>query len=106
MDNAELVKWLNKELQTELPQDIPPDKLLQTLSGFINQLIQTDFQKLVSILYKSDVSENKLKLLLEQNFNQDTAPLIAKLLIEREEQKINLRRQFSDKKNISEDEKW
>ena len=106
MDNRELIQRLNRELQTGLPQSISSNDLVQKLSEFINHLIQTDFQKLVSILYRADVSETKLKLLLGQNSGRDAAPVIAKLIIEREQQKINSKSQFTGNESISDEEKW
>jgi hypothetical protein len=73
----------------------------------INDLINNDFQKLVSILYRMDVSEIKLKQLLTENTGTNAGIIIANLMIERQEQKIISRQQFRKKdENISDDEKW
>jgi hypothetical protein len=73
----------------------------------INELINTDFQKLVLILYRMDVSEIKLKQLLKENPGSDAGPIIADLMIERQEQKIRSRQQFNKPdENIRDDEKW
>lgn len=106
MDDTELIQRLNNELEMELPQHLPEQALVQKLSEFINHLIQADFQKLVRILYKADVNEDRLKLLLQKHAHEDAAPVIANLIIEREQQKINSRRQFSNRENIPEEEKW
>jgi len=79
----------------------------QMLAEKIDQLINTDFQKLVSILYRMDVSETKLKQLLNENPGTDAALIITDLMIERQEQKMISRQQFRKKdENISDDEKW
>ncbi|MEO6330774.1 MAG: hypothetical protein ABIO55_17700 [Ginsengibacter sp.] len=106
MENSELIQNLTKQLEIQLPQPISEDELLQKLSEFINQLIKTDFEKLVFILYKADVSESKLKQLLQQNSYQDASPVIAKLIIEREREKIYSRSRFRKKEDIPDDEKW
>ena len=106
MVQNELIHILNTELDTELPQIISEENLLQKLSEFINHLIQTNFQKLVLILYKVDVSENKLKQLLQTESGEDAATIIARLIIEREIQKINSRNLFSHKNDICDEEKW
>jgi hypothetical protein len=73
----------------------------------INNLLNTDFQKLVSILYRMDVSEHKLKLLLKDNPDTDAGLLIADLMIERQVEKIKSRQQFRQRdNNIDESEKW
>jgi|SRR5436190_21840569 hypothetical protein len=79
----------------------------QILAEKINELINNDFQKLVSVLYRMDVSESKLKQLLNENPGTNAAFIITDLMIERQEQKIISRQQFKKKdENISDDEKW
>jgi hypothetical protein len=79
----------------------------QILADRINELVNSDFQKLVSILYRMDVSETKLKQLLNENPGTNAALIITDLMIERQEQKIISRQQFRKKdENISDDEKW
>jgi nitrogenase subunit NifH len=79
----------------------------QIIAEKINELINTDFQKLISILYRMDVSEAKLKQLLNENPGTNAAPIIADLMIERQAEKIRSRQQFSKRdENISDDEKW
>jgi hypothetical protein len=63
---------------SELEQLGPSD-----LIAFINDCIQNDFNKLVQLLYRIDVSEEKLKYILQLNPNEDAAKLIAAVIIER-----------------------
>jgi hypothetical protein len=49
----------------------------------INDCIQHDFNKLVQLLYRIDVSEEKLKYILQLNPNEDAAKLIAAVILER-----------------------
>ena len=107
MNNAELVKEISKNLAIILPDEISLDELQIQLSAIINQLIQTDFQKLITLLYRIDVSEPKLKQLLKQHPKEDAGKIIAALIIERQLQKIKTRRQFSQRDdNFTEEEKW
>jgi len=77
------------------------------LAEKINDLIINDFQKLVLILYRMDVSEIKLKQLLTENTGTNAAIIIADLMIERQAEKIRSRQQFRKKdENISDEEKW
>lgn len=79
----------------------------QLIAERINELIQNDFQKLVSVLYRMDISEEKLKSLLKDNQGIDAGHIITDLMIERQLQKIKSRRQFSKRdNNIDENEKW
>jgi hypothetical protein len=88
-------------------RNIQLEELKEKLSAYINHLIQSDFEKLVSLLYRIDISETKLKHLLQQDPGEDAGKIIAELIIERQEQKIKSRQQFSKRdNNISDDEKW
>jgi hypothetical protein len=106
-DNKELVLQLNKELAIELPEKISFEELQGKLAVHINDMIQHHFEKLVSLLYRIDVSEAKIKSLLQQHPNEDAAKIIAALIIERQIQKIKTRQQFSQRdNNFNEEEKW
>jgi hypothetical protein len=104
MKDEQVLQEVSKELGV-IARDNSPNK--QILADKINELIISDFQKLVSILYRMDVSESKLKQLLIVNPGTDAGLIIADLMIERQEQKIKSRNQFSKRdENISDDEKW
>jgi hypothetical protein len=105
MDN-ELIEIINKDLAIELPVDIDTNELQEKLKQYINHLIQHNFEKLVTLLYRIDVSEIKLKQLLQQESNKDAGEIIAQLIIERQLQKIKTRNQFKPEGNTSEEEKW
>ena len=68
----------------------------ELLADFIDDLIRNDFNRLLSILYRIDISEEKLKRKLVEN--KDTkvrsAEIIARLLIDREEEKIISRAKY------------
>lgn len=53
------------------------------LETIINELIKTDFSKLVQLLYRIDVSEAKLKNILQAHPNEDAGKLIAQIVLER-----------------------
>lgn len=78
---------------------------INALASEINQLILTNFEKLVQLLYRIDVSETKLKALLKENPDKDAGLLIAVLMIERQLQKI--KRQPTNENDIHcNEEKW
>ena len=78
----------------------------ELLAEKINFLIVHDFNKLIQILYRADISEQKLKGMLAENKTEDAGKLIADLFIERQMQKIKSRRDNRRDQNISEEEKW
>jgi hypothetical protein len=80
--------------------------LLLSLAAYVNELIMTNFERLVQLLYRIDVSEEKLKKLLRQNPESDAGLIIANLIIERQKQKflINTEENFGFRFEESEEE--
>jgi len=107
MENAELIRLLNSELPVEITEQRSYAEIHTQLSDYINMLIKDDFDKLITYLYRIDVNEQKLKVLLQQNPNEDAGNIIATLIIERQQQKIKSRKQFSQRDNdFDAEEKW
>ena len=93
---------MNKLISHEFPEVLEKysaEYLENNLAVFINELIDKDFNKLVNLLYRIDISEQKLKIALQ---NEDktisSSKTIAKLIIERQLQKLEFRKKFSKKK--------
>lgn len=82
------------------------ESFMKNLSEAINYLIQHDFNRLVQILYRMDISESRLKEMLGMHAGHDAGLIIAELVVEREREKILSRRQNKRKDDIPEDEKW
>jgi hypothetical protein len=94
MDQTELIQIINSQIDTGFSVDMPTQELQGKLTAFINDLIQNDFQKLVFILYKVDVDENRLKRILKEQTGKDAAAIIADLILERQIQKIATRKLY------------
>lgn len=105
-DNTELITLLKTELLPELPEKISLEETRLLLIEKINDLINNDFQKLVYYLYRIDVDENRMRTLLDQREGENAAELIADLIIERQLQKIENRKKYSNKNHSSNEEKW
>jgi hypothetical protein len=99
-------------LQRELANDFQlagadtREELLHRLSAGINRLIESDFSRLIMILYRLDISESKLKQTLRENFAQNAGDIIALLIVERQLQKQKSRQQSKPQQDIPDDEKW
>ena len=106
MENHSLTEILNKDLGLTVSPKLSLDAIRAAVTSHVNHLINTDFEQLVSLLYRIDVSEPKMRALLQNKQGEDSAGHIANLIIERQLQKIESRKQFSSKKNISDEEKW
>jgi hypothetical protein len=96
MENA-ITLIVNKlHLQEEIKGESDTEKL-ERLASYLNDLVLNNFNHLVSILYRIDVSEQKVRLALAQNPQNKTAgQIIAKLLLEREAEKIEFRKKFKE----------
>jgi hypothetical protein len=71
------------------------EEQFKALAAHIEDIIQKDFNRLLHILYRVDVSEEKLKKALSENKgNLPAGEIIAHLLIERQIQKINFRAKY------------
>jgi hypothetical protein len=67
------------------------DRLQSWLAEEIRMLIDGDFERLMNVLYRIDVGEDKVKTALSGN---DPAFEIAGLIIERELKKVETRRKY------------
>lgn len=94
-------------LQARSEVELRGQQLFDELATYVNGLIQTDFEQLVRILYRMDVSEPKLKQLLKEHPEDDAGKLIASMMIERQVQKIQTRKMFEKGEgDESGEERW
>lgn len=77
----------------------------EQLIRYLNELLLNDFSSLIQLLYRVDIDEQKLKVILANNISTDTAVLLADLLIKRQVEKIAIRKN-QEKKDVSGDEEW
>ena len=106
MNDPKTLQQIARNLGLELAsKDFDANRL--KLAEYINEMLLAGFDQLVNILYRMDVSEKKLRQLLQENPGTDAGLIIADLMIEREGQKIKSRRQSNQRdNNIDENEKW
>jgi hypothetical protein len=98
----EIIQIISEDLSTQTSLTVFKEKL----SAYINDLINHDFEKLIHVLYRLDVSEKKLKSTLVSS-SSNAGMLIAEMIIERQVQKIKTREQFRQQNsNFSDEEKW
>lgn len=75
------------------PENASSTQLENELAAHINYMVEKDFNGLLNLLYRIDVSEEKIKnaLLLS---TEPAGQLIARLIIDRQLQKIAFRHSF------------
>lgn len=83
---------LKQELEGITGIDLRGEDIKESLATYINVLIKEDFSKLVHLLYRVDVNEEKLKRCLKENPDQDAGMIIAEMLINRQRVKMEGRR--------------
>jgi len=106
-DEQQLQQGIIQHTGLSLVPGLNPDLFRQKLADHINQLINNDFNKLILILYRLDISEKKLKQLLAESTGANAGNLIAALIIERQLEKLQSRRQFKQPgDSIPEEDRW
>ena len=63
----------------------------------VSDLIDRDFAHLLRVLYLIDVSEAKVRKLIEENEGEDAATIIADLILERQKEKMESRKKYKPK---------
>jgi hypothetical protein len=104
-NDPELYEHFSRELGLDVIRSM--EELEEKLAAHINILIEKDFQRLLVLLYTIDVDENKLRSLLKEKSGEDAGGIIARMMIERQLQKIQSRQQYRE--NTQDDgsqEKW
>lgn len=94
---SEFTKALSKiSVDLELSNESSTDQFEQ-LSAYLNELINQDFNAVVQILYRMDVSEEKLRQKLANPLPYETAgSILAHLLIQREMEKMKWRERYKN----------
>ena len=103
--DRKIIAELSSNLEIDLHEKKSIEELKLALSGYINYLISNDFNKLMRILYRVDVSEKTLRINLQKR-ESDPGTIIAEMIIERQLQKNKTRNQFKTNNDIPENEKW
>jgi hypothetical protein len=113
----ELIQDLNRSYELQLADHLSLDQLEALLAERVNTMIREDFSGLVQWLYRVDVNESKLRQLLRDNEGpaaggseagqgrEDAAKIIARLVMERQWQKMETRRKYSRDAG-SDEERW
>lgn len=105
MDTTLLIQDLNG-YGWQLREGLTLAALESLLADKFNTMIAKDFSGLVQFLYRIDISETRLQNLLKENAGETAGVIIARLVIERQLQKIQTRQQFKTGDPLSDEERW
>lgn len=100
-----IISEISSSLEIELTSKASNDEIRSVLTDRINYLITHDFNKLLAILYRIDISEKLLRTKLETE-EKDAGAVIADMIIERQIQKLKTKQEFRPNQNISGEDKW
>ncbi|WP_298714838.1 hypothetical protein [Chitinophaga sp.] len=100
--------WLQENAGISLPAQFSLEDLEKTLAEQIEMLVERNFQQFVLLLYQVDVSEKKVKEILAGQNYPDVYRSIARLIIERQTEKIISREKYrqSPEDLAGDAEKW
>jgi hypothetical protein len=105
-NHNELAALVASDFQLSVPPSATEEALRNLLAERVNWLIVHDFDTLVRLLYRIDVSEAKLKKLLQDHPDADAGLLIAAMIIDRQRQKIESRARHRQPKADDDEERW
>ncbi|GHB44702.1 hypothetical protein [Mongoliitalea lutea] len=94
-DLEQAVVLISKDFHLELGEFMSYEELLSKLTKEVTFLLNKDFEKLLQICYRVDLGELTLNRLLHETDPEHMSEEIAKSLINRQLQKIELRRKYS-----------
>ena len=84
------------EIRKDLLESVNNEEaLLLLLTEYIQELINKNFEHLLWLLYRVDVGEKKVKQAIENTEPENVANTIAKMILEREKEKIATREKYS-----------
>ena len=91
-DSVTLIKIIGKDF--EIDDQLSEEALRHALVNVFADLIANDFQKLLQILYRADVDQYQLKVLLETK-NSNSAEIIADAYLDRQKAKIETWKKYN-----------
>jgi hypothetical protein len=97
---------LSADAALAIQPDITYEQLVTLLAEKLEDLISNNFQQFVLLLYKIDVSENKVREIFGPDVSADAYYKLAAIMIERQKQKIISRKATKKPDDDDGEEKW
>lgn len=89
--------WFNFEIIFTGEKESPYQELYQQILPLIDSLLNDDYPKLMSMLYRIDIDQDFLNRQLKESAQADTDEVITDLIIKRELQKVIIRGMYNSK---------
>lgn len=87
--------WVSLEINFVGKDITPYQELYQQVLPLIDDLLNNDYIKLLSLLYRIDIDEDFLNKKLKENPHADTDEIITDLILKRVLQKVIIREMYS-----------
>ena len=88
--------WFSYNLVLEGKEETPYLELFNKILPIIDDLLNDNYTKLLSLLYRIDIEEDFLNKKLKENKHADTAEIITDLIIKRALQKVIIREVYNN----------
>ena len=98
------IQLINKDLEISSEEYLPEDssfsldELIKFLSKRIDQMLNQEPERLMQAFYRIDLPEEKVKSVLAFTEGLDVSHELAKMVVDRELQKVYFRRKYSQKR--------
>jgi response regulator of citrate/malate metabolism len=96
-EQEELSKAISSRFEIDVTGNYSLDDLKQALFYRIRELLDKNVERLLSMLYRVDLSQNKLDEIFQNESKEDIAEKIAEAVIERQLEKIKTRAYYKTK---------
>lgn len=70
------------------------DELISIMAERIRELLAGDLEALMSMMYRLDIDESKIKLAFSKDSVEDPAVSLAKIIIERQQRRMDTKRKY------------
>lgn len=97
--SKELNKAVSTRFEMELSSSFTLEDLKKALSMRIGELLDKNVERLLSMLYRVDLSQKKLDEIFQHDSKKDIAERIAEAVIERQLKKIETREFYRSKES-------
>ena len=95
-ETKELSEAISSRFELTIADNYNLDDLKQALFYRIRELLDKNVERLLSILYRVDLSQNRLDEIFQNSSKEEIAEKIAEAVIERQLQKIKTREYYKN----------
>ena len=96
-ESSQVYEIISGNFELEEVKEITIEEIQKILTARIREMLDTNLEKLLHILYRIDVSQKKTDVIFNSPFKDEIAEDLAAAVIERQLEKIETRKKYSSK---------